>query len=366
MATPRVVDYECAAAARLGLRIQSHPRPLALMKILFDHPSPFLLAHGGFQIQIEQTKLALERNGVEVEFLRWWDEAQRGDAIYYLGRPTAFYIQAAQQKNMKVVLAELLTGLGARPAAARRLQKFLMTTVRQLLPGNFLSRLGWEAYELADACVAMTPWEAHLMVSMFHAPPERVHCIPIGVETVFSEGLRVARGKWLVCTATITERKRVLELAEAAVLAQVPLWIVGKPYSESDPYARKFVQFAAANPQFVRYEGGIADRARLAQVYREARGFVLLSTMESLSLSSFEAAAAGCPLLVSDLPWARSVFDQSVRYCPITSAAATAVVLRQFYDAAPSLSAPAQPKSWDEVGLLLKRMFEAVVGAGRR
>ena len=40
--------------------------------------------------------------------------------------------------------------------------------------------------------------------------------------------------------------------------------------------------------------------------YREARGFVLLSAMESLSLSALEAAACECPLFLSDLPWARS------------------------------------------------------------
>ena len=33
------------------------------MKVLFDHPNPFMLAHGGFQIQIEQTKKAPERIG---------------------------------------------------------------------------------------------------------------------------------------------------------------------------------------------------------------------------------------------------------------------------------------------------------------
>ena len=46
------------------------------MKVLFDHPNPFLLAHGGFQTQIVQTKVALERIGVEVDWLRWWDDEQ--------------------------------------------------------------------------------------------------------------------------------------------------------------------------------------------------------------------------------------------------------------------------------------------------
>ena len=35
-----------------------------VMKVLFDHPNPFLLAHGGFQVQIKQTKKALEELGI--------------------------------------------------------------------------------------------------------------------------------------------------------------------------------------------------------------------------------------------------------------------------------------------------------------
>ena len=38
--------------------------------------------------------------------------------------------------------------------------------------------------------------------------------------------------------------------------------------------------------------------------------------MESLSLSALEAAACGCPVLLSDLPWARTVFGQSALVLP--------------------------------------------------
>src|SRR5687768_6171179 len=96
------------------------------MKVLFDHPSPFLLAHGGFQTQIEQTKAALDGAGVEVEYLRWWDATQKGDLIHFFGRPGASYVDFAHHKGMKVVLSELLAGLGARSPLLRFLQKALM------------------------------------------------------------------------------------------------------------------------------------------------------------------------------------------------------------------------------------------------
>jgi glycosyltransferase involved in cell wall biosynthesis len=133
------------------------------------------------------------------------------------------------------------------------------------------------------------------MADLFGTPLTRIHVLPNGVEAVFLNQQPIQRGLSLVCTATIRELKRTIELAEAAVLAQTPLWIIGKPYAESDPYAQRFVQLARRHASIIRYEGAIADRAKLARVYLEARGFVLLSTVESLSLSALEAAACECP-----------------------------------------------------------------------
>lgn len=201
---------------------------------------------------------------------------------------------------------------------------------------------------------------------LFKAPPEKLHVVPNGVEETFLQSRAVPRGPWLVCTVTITERKRIVELAEAAVRAQTPLWIIGKAYSDSDPYALRFFQLARQHPKILRFEGPINDRSQLAAIYREARGFVLLSAMESLSLSALEAAACECPLLLSDLPWARTVFKESVSYCPIMpDAEKTAAILRRFYDAAPSLKPPATPLTWVKVAEQLKSVYESLLNISR-
>jgi glycosyltransferase involved in cell wall biosynthesis len=335
------------------------------MKVLFYHLMPFALAHGGLQIQILQTRNALAELGVEVEFLRWMDAGQTGDILHFFGRVPTELLCSAQAKGMKVVLAELLTEQGARSRVRLGLEKAARLVMARALPPVITGGFNWDSYQLADACVALTEWEAHLMRELYGAPPGRTHVVPNGVEEVFLNSQLARRGPWLVCTATITERKRVFELAEAAVRARTPLWIIGKPYAESDAYAQRFVALAKAHPAALRYEGPIQDRARLAQVYREARGFVLLSAMESLSLSALEAAACECPLLLSRLPWATTVFGESVCYCPVVSAARTAGFLRQFYEAAPGLKAPPRPLSWLEVGRQLKRLYETLLSTSR-
>ena len=289
------------------------------MKVLINASLPFMLAHGGHQFQILRTLEALQVNGVHAEPVRWWDAGQNADLIHYFGRMPAQHIQFAHQKGMKVIIGELLTGAGSRTRAQLRLQKMISRAVARLAPGNFASAFSWESYRLADAIIAMTPWEKHLMNYLFDAPQEKIVIVPNGVEEVFLTAPRAERGPWLVCTATIDPRKRVLELAQAAVTAQTPLWIIGRAYAESDPYARQFYALAQKHPQLICTDSPpMDDRVGLAKIYRAARGFVLLSTKETRSLAAEEAAACECPLLLSDLPWARSTFDQRATYCPLT------------------------------------------------
>jgi glycosyltransferase involved in cell wall biosynthesis len=335
------------------------------VKVLFDHDMPFFLGHGGFQIQIEQTLAALRANGVDVEMLRWWDESQRPDIIHYFKRPLPHEVELARGKGIKVIVAQLFTSVGSRPRWQLALQAMAFALGRKVLRGDARFRFGWDSLLNADACVALTPLEGRLLTSIHGIRPERVHVIPNGVEEVFLNSASAERGPWLVCTATIADRKRVLELAQAAVQGAVPTWIIGKAYSDTDPYARAFFRLAKEHPKFVRYEGAIQDRAQLAKIYRSARGFVLLSDKESLSLSALEAAACECPLLLSDLPWAIDTFGVNAQYCPIAGTPETARKLREFYDRAPQLKIAPKPASWHQIGARFKDLYEGLLSASR-
>jgi glycosyltransferase involved in cell wall biosynthesis len=229
-----------------------------------------------------------------------------------------------------------------------------------VVPPTFLANFRWDAYQKADACIVLTEWEAQVTRLLFLPPEHRLHVVPNGVEPEFflPQPSAPKRGDEMICTATITERKRVLELAEAAVAARVPVRVLGNPYGREDPYYLRFLALAERHSDFVRYAGPVNDRAELARIYQSARGFVLLSTMESLSLSALEAAASGCPLLLSDLPWARSTFGDNATYCPIAKTASTAAALRKFYDEAPSLTTPAIPCHWEDVANQLVRIYQ--------
>jgi len=336
------------------------------MKVLFNYHIPYSLAHGGAQIQIEETSRALNAIGVEAEPLRWWDDQQQGDILHQFARITPDLALAAKRKGMKVVISDLLTAPGSRSRPRIRVQQVAQRLVQTLGPNMLVNHFGWQSYQLADALLILTPWEAELLWRLYNAPRDRIHVVPNGVEDVFLKSAPTPRGPWLVCTGIITERKRMLELAQAAVRARTPLWVIGKPYHPDEPYAKRFLDLARTHPEFVCYEGPIQDRVRLATIYRAARGFVLLSTMESLSLSALEAAACECPLLLSDLPWARTVFKERASYCVISGQETqTAQTLRQFYDAAPTLPPPPKPLTWIEVAQQIKGIYERILNTSR-
>jgi glycosyltransferase involved in cell wall biosynthesis len=243
--------------------------------------------------------------------------------------------------------------------------KLCMIVAGRVLPKEFTARLCWDAYKVADATVALTSWEKKLMIEMFSAKPGQVHVVPNGVEDAFfrDSNLKIQnpKSKYLVCAATITERKRVVELAEAAILAHAPVYVIGKPYSKEDSYYKKFVSVVESSKGLVKYEGGISDRAKMAKIYKSASGFVLLSSMESLSLSALEAAAGKCPLLLADLPWARSTFVDGATYCRLGSGEQESRALKDFYkriDKAPRAPLPCR---WSEVGAQLKQIYGSLL-----
>ena len=146
------------------------------MKILFNCNVPFALAHGGQQIQIERTRAALQSLGLQVEPLRWWDHEQTGEVIHYFGRIPAVQVELAHQKGIKIVMAELLTAQGSRSRSQLRFQKIISRTVERVAPRNFVAAFNWESCHLADANIALTPWEAHLMTYLFGAPQRACAC----------------------------------------------------------------------------------------------------------------------------------------------------------------------------------------------
>jgi len=321
------------------------------MKVLFSNSLPFFLAHGGTQTLLESLMRELAILGVQVEPERWWDENQKGDILHYMNRPPLLNVRAAHVKGFRVVMTENLDQTASRTRSQLFGQRCLTRLARTLLPAGLTTRLGWDVYQELDAMVYVVKHEWEVARYLFGATPGRGHIIPHGLEEKALADLALPQKEedYLVSAATIHPRKNTVLLAQAALLAGAPVVFLGKPYSPDDAYFQEFQRLVDGH--IVRYEGFVSAEEK-HRYLRGARGFALLSQFESGSISVYEAAGAGLPLLLSDLPWANKVYDQArnTNFVPLVSAARIAPLLKAFYQNAHRLPGTTFPLlSWRQV-----------------
>ena len=334
------------------------------MKILFDHPSPFILAHGGFQIQIEQTKKALESLGVEVENLRWWDAQQKGDLIHHFSPARNIYLQLARAQQLPVVMTTLLSETCNRSDFQLKRQGWL-TRLLLAFPGGegVKDQLVWRSFHLCAHNIVGIEAERRVLENVYRVPSNKISVVPLGLSEPFLN-LRPANrsNSHLICVGTIRPQKNCIRLAEMALRTQTPILFVGKPYHVADPYWLRFQRLI--DQRLVSYRPHVEDESEMINLLQSSRGYVLMSDYENWSLSAHEAAACGLPLLVSDQPWAHECFGDQARYFTKRDEAANCEILGRFYRDAESLPSPEiKLYSWRDAATQLIELYNGLLGS---
>ena len=332
------------------------------MKILIDHSSPFRLAHGGVQVQIEETKNALQRARIDVEFVRWWDEQQDGDAIHYFGPISSTYLTLAHRKCIPVVLTSFFSSTCNRSDIRLRAQG-LLTRGLLALPGwdSVKSQLQWRTYRKASHLVVGLEAERRVLQIVYGVPASRISVVPLGLDEICTTSPHAPTKKaYLISIGTIYDVKRSVELAKLALESEVAILFVGDPYSQHDPYWKQFQRLV--DDRFVFHQNHLLDRSAMMSLLSSARGFVLYSKYENWSLVAHEAAACGLPLLLPDLKWSRECFADQVSYFESNDAKANARTLKDFYASSDKLMAPRlRHFSWDDVAPRLAKIYRTVM-----
>lgn len=115
----------------------------------------------------------------------------------------------------------------------------------------------------------------------------------------------------VLCVGRIEGRKNQLELIRAMRGTDIPLKIVGKPSPNHRGYFEQCRQEAGPNVEFT----GQLTSAELARAYAAARVHVLPSWFETTGLTSLEAAATGCRIVVTDKGDQREYFSEFASFC---------------------------------------------------
>lgn len=137
--------------------------------------------------------------------------------------------------------------------------------------------------------------------------------VPNGIDTsVFaSAGSNIKNNNLVLCAARIEGIKNQLNLIRALNNTPFTLMIAGSAAPNQAAYYRECKKIAASNIQF-------ADRLpqhELADLYAKAKVHVLPSWFETCGLSTLEAAAMGCNIVITDKGYTREYFGDDAFYC---------------------------------------------------
>jgi glycosyltransferase involved in cell wall biosynthesis len=136
----------------------------------------------------------------------------------------------------------------------------------------------------------------------------------------------------VICVARIEGLKNQQNLIKAMEGLKLKLFIIGKPSPNHVEYYQKCREMAGANVTFVDH----VPQNELPGIYKAARVHVLPSWFETTGLSSLEAAAMGCNIVISDKGDQREYFKNFAFYCNPSDVESIRNAIIQAYAAKPN------------------------------
>ena len=115
----------------------------------------------------------------------------------------------------------------------------------------------------------------------------------------------------ILCVARIEGRKNQLNLIRAIANTKYRLVLVGAVSTNQMNYYNQCKQAAGPNVEFVDF----IEQDLLLDYYRKAKVHVLPSWFETTGLSSLEAAAMGCNIVITRKGDAYEYFENDAYYC---------------------------------------------------
>jgi glycosyltransferase involved in cell wall biosynthesis len=137
--------------------------------------------------------------------------------------------------------------------------------------------------------------------------------IPAGIDTTlfsFAEGEK-KQANLVLCVARIEGLKNQYNLIKALNNTPYQLCLAGSPAPNQQKYYESCKEIAASNISFL----GQLPQAEIKKLYQKAKVHVLPGWYESFGLSSLEAAAMGCNVVITKNGFASSFFGKEADYC---------------------------------------------------
>jgi glycosyltransferase involved in cell wall biosynthesis len=317
------------------------------MKVLFQTRTNLYDAPGGDLIQINKTKLFLEKQGVIVDICLDFNPDLTGYDLVHLFNlmdPQDIYLQMlnAKKQNKKIVLSTIY-GLyteferKARGGFFQKLANYLSPyqigyiklIVRHFHEKRFHKGVYYMLFkgyyklmkEVADNVDVFLPnshSEMNRVAKEFKLKKFKYVAIPNSIDkSVFKKESLQTENKFdqyencIVCAARIEGRKSTLNLVRAVKNTNYRLVLVGNTSLNQKEYIKQVHEEAGENVVFL----GQISHEDLRDLYKVAKVHALVSWMETPGLSSLEAGAMDCNIVVTKKGDTQEYFEDFAYYC---------------------------------------------------
>lgn len=308
------------------------------MKIVFIVRSTLYTARGGDTIQVEETAANLCNLGVEVEIkkayekidyaaydlLHFFNITRPADILFHINRSRKPFIVSTilinyslyDQNNRHGISGKLFRFFSASSIEYAKTVSRLLMGKDKLVSTSYL----WkgqknsikEILKKSSAVVVQAKEEYDDLVKLYDVNPA-YHIIQNGINAcLFTHTKTVKKEKNIVlCVARIEGLKNQYNLIKALNNTSYNLVLIGDAAPNQNSYYQKCRKIAAKNILFISH----LPQQLLVNYYASAKVHVLPSWFEVCGLSSMEAAAMGCQVVITNNGYASSYFKDDAFYC---------------------------------------------------
>ena len=308
------------------------------MKVAFIARSTLYNVHGGDTVQILETAKYLGTSGISVsvfltnekinykefDLLHFFNITRPADILFHIKKsdkpfvisPVFVDYSEYDKQHRKGISGFILRQLSA-PA-----NEYIKTISRWLLNKDKLQSKSYiwkghkktsqEIFEKASLLLPNSQSE-YEQVKKIYATRKPYVVVPNGIDPMlFNDHCNFTKDVHLViCAGRIEGRKNQLNLIKALNNTEFKLLLIGDAAPNQKRYFNDCKKIAADNIIFT----GRISQSELAKYYKRAKVHILPSWFESCGLSSLEAAAMGCNVVITDKGFTRNYFGEDAFYC---------------------------------------------------
>ena len=312
------------------------------MKVAFIARSSLHTSKGGDTIQILQTARHLEQLNIKVD-IRLTDEKinyKEYDLLHFFSliRP-ADILPHIKNRNIPFVVTPLLIDYSEydkqyRKGISGKLFRYLSThqieyikTIarwvkrqQKIKSHSYLFNGQQSSVKTIIKKAAMilpnSEMEYHQLVHSYSLTPP-FSIILNGIdESLFSSTVNEQKDENMVlCIARIEGLKNQINLIEGLNNSKFQLFIIGRYASNQSDYYMQCKKIAAENIHFIDH----LPQEKLINYYRKAKVHILPSWFETCGLSTLEAAAMGCNVIITNRGYASEYCNGYAFYCDPSS-----------------------------------------------